>query len=216
MQWPEAERPRRAGVSSFGVSGTNAHVVLEQAPVPGPVAAQPEPVVSTLVISGKTPERIAPIAAMLADWMDGDGAAVPLADVAHTLNNHRARYKSFAAVSARDRTQAVAGLRHGAPGDVPLSSRNALGLGQRDQGRDRLGDADEGVERSGYVRHFAGLRRGGRRRNAVQQLDEWGAGPGGAGDAVCDPAGGQRTGVCGDAARDLCIRAVEVEASDRT
>src|SRR6201992_602181 len=111
MQWPEAERPRRAGVSSFGVSGTNAHVVLEQAPVPEPIAAQPDPVVSTLVISGKTPERIAPIAAMLADWMDGDAAAVPLADVAYTVNKHRGRYKSFAAVSARDRAQALAGLR---------------------------------------------------------------------------------------------------------
>ena len=117
MQWPEAERPRRAGVSSFGVSGTNAHVVLEQAPVPEPVAAQPEPVVSTMVISGKTPERIAPIAAMLADWMDGDGAAVPLADVAYTVNKHRGRYKSFAAVCARDRTQAVAGLRALAAGE---------------------------------------------------------------------------------------------------
>jgi phthiocerol/phenolphthiocerol synthesis type-I polyketide synthase D len=117
MQWPEAERPRRAGVSSFGVSGTNAHVVLEQAPVPEPIAAQPDPVVSTLVISGKTPERIAPIAAMLADWMDGDAAAVPLADVAYTVNKHRGRYKSFAAVSARDRAQALAGLRALAAGE---------------------------------------------------------------------------------------------------
>ncbi|MBV8180531.1 MAG: type I polyketide synthase, partial [Mycobacterium sp.] len=117
MQWPDVGRPRRAGVSSFGVSGTNAHVVVEQAPVPEPVAAQPEPVVTTLVISGKTPERIAPIAAMLADWMDGDGGAVPLADVAHTVNQHRGRYKNFAAVCARDRAQAVAGLRGLAAGE---------------------------------------------------------------------------------------------------
>ena len=75
MAWPAVNRPRRAGVSSFGVSGTNAHIVIEQAPVPEAVAAQPEPAVSTLVVSGKTPARIAPIAAMLAEWMDGDGAA---------------------------------------------------------------------------------------------------------------------------------------------
>ena len=133
MQWPAVGRPRRAGVSSFGVSGTNAHVVLEQAPVPEPVAAQPEPVVSTMVISGKTPERIAPIAAMLAEWMDGEGAAVPLADVAHTLNHHRARFKTFAAVSARDRTQAVAGLRALAAGEP------AAGVVEQREGPQRPG-----------------------------------------------------------------------------
>jgi phthiocerol/phenolphthiocerol synthesis type-I polyketide synthase D len=128
MDWPAVGRPRRAGVSSFGVSGTNAHVVVEQAPITEPVAAQPEPVVNTLVISGKTPARIAPMAAMLADWMSAEGADIPLADVAETVNHHRARYKSFAAVCARDRDQAVAGLRalaagEPAPGVVEQASR---------------------------------------------------------------------------------------------
>src|ERR1700761_9443188 len=117
MPWPEVSRPRRAGVSSFGVSGTNAHIVVEQAPVTEPVAVQPEPAVSTLVVSGKTPARIAPIAAMLADWMDGAGADLALADVAHTVNNYRGRYRSFGTVSARDRAQAVAGLRALAAGE---------------------------------------------------------------------------------------------------
>jgi phthiocerol/phenolphthiocerol synthesis type-I polyketide synthase D len=117
MPWPAVDRPRRAGVSSFGVSGTNAHIVIEQAPRPEPVAPQPEPVISTLVISGKTPARIGPIAAMLAEWMDGDGAGVPLADVAYTVNNYRGRYRSFGTVSARDHAQAVAGLRALAAGE---------------------------------------------------------------------------------------------------
>ena len=105
-------RPRRAGVSSFGFGGTNAHVVVEQGPDPVPVSVGPVgSAVSTLVVSGKTPERVASWAAVLADWMDGAGAGVALADVAHTLNHHRARHARFATVCARDRAQAVAGLR---------------------------------------------------------------------------------------------------------
>ena len=109
--WPITGRPRRAGVSSFGFGGTNAHVVLEQAPAPEPVSSQPDPAVTTLVVSGKTPKRIASTAGVLADWMDGDGAPVALTEVAHTLNHHRARHAKFATVAALDRGQAVAGLR---------------------------------------------------------------------------------------------------------
>ncbi|HEU4359921.1 MAG TPA: type I polyketide synthase, partial [Mycobacterium sp.] len=120
MQWPAVNRPRRAAVSSFGVSGTNANVVIEQAPAiepAEPVAGEPAPAVTTLVVSGKTPERIAATAGMLAEWMAGDGAEVPLADVAHTLNHHRTQYKSFASVCARDRAEAVAGLAALAAGE---------------------------------------------------------------------------------------------------
>ncbi|MGB6209881.1 type I polyketide synthase [Mycobacterium sp.] len=117
MQWPGVARARRAAVSSFGVSGTNAHVVIEEAPAAEPAAAQPEPVLTTLVISGKTRARIASTAAMLADWMIADGAGASLADVAHTLNHHRTHHKVFATVCARDRAQAVAGLQALANGE---------------------------------------------------------------------------------------------------
>src|SRR6202045_2235469 len=110
MEWPSVGRARRAGVSSFGVSGTNAHVVIEQAPAPEPIVWEPDPPVSTLVVSGKTPERIASTAGVLAEWLVGAGASVGLADVAPALNHHRARHPRVATVCARDRAQAVAGL----------------------------------------------------------------------------------------------------------
>ncbi|MGE2735117.1 SDR family NAD(P)-dependent oxidoreductase [Mycolicibacterium vaccae] len=116
--WAPAGRPRRAGISSFGFGGTNAHVVIEQAPVSVPAPAEEPGPVTTLVVSGKTGERIRSQAAMLADWMVGAGADVPLAEVAHTLNHHRAQHHSFATVAARDADQAVAGLRALAAGET--------------------------------------------------------------------------------------------------
>ncbi|HEY7052301.1 MAG TPA: type I polyketide synthase [Mycobacterium sp.] len=111
QDWPHVQRPRRAGVSSFGFGGTNAHVVIEQAPASVPASRDAGPAVTTLVVSGKTPERIASTAATLAHWMDDAGADVPLPDVAHTLNHHRERQPLFATVCARDRAQAVTGLQ---------------------------------------------------------------------------------------------------------
>ncbi|MFF3292045.1 type I polyketide synthase, partial [Streptomyces sp. NPDC003023] len=84
--WQKSERVRRAGVSSFGLSGTNAHVVLEEAP---PVAEAPAedrsdrlPVVP-VVVSGRDQGALRDNAARLADWLESRGGAEPdLADVA--------------------------------------------------------------------------------------------------------------------------------------
>ncbi|WAJ46836.1 sulfolipid-1 biosynthesis phthioceranic/hydroxyphthioceranic acid synthase [Mycobacterium sp. Aquia_216] len=124
--WPDTGLPRRAGVSSFGFGGTNAHVVVEQAPATDPVASRQVPAVSTLVVSGKTTERVASWASALAEWMDGDGADVALADVAHTLNHHRPRHALFGTVCARDSRRAIAGLRalaDGKPADGVVLTR---------------------------------------------------------------------------------------------
>jgi acyl transferase domain-containing protein/acyl carrier protein len=74
-EWPAAGRPRRAGISSFGLSGTNAHVVLEQAPVPpeesrdavepGHPGSEPGPV--PLVLSARTPSALAQLAGRLGE-----------------------------------------------------------------------------------------------------------------------------------------------------
>ncbi|WP_456320075.1 type I polyketide synthase [Mycobacterium novum] len=150
MEWPAVSRPRRAGVSSFGVSGTNAHVVVEQAPVSESVSPVAEPVVSTLVVSGKSPARIAATAGVLADWLAGDGADVPLTDVAKTLRDNRSRFKYTAGVCARDRAAAVAGLAALAAGD------SAAGVIEP---RPRLAGTRRVFVFSGQGSHWAGMGR---------------------------------------------------------
>ncbi|WP_308298939.1 SDR family NAD(P)-dependent oxidoreductase [Streptomyces sp. GESEQ-35] len=89
-EWPEVGRPRRAGVSSFGVSGTNAHVILEQAPVSD--EAEPEttrdlPVVP-LVLTAKSETALLGQRARLTALLDRDAELRPL-DVAFSLATGR-------------------------------------------------------------------------------------------------------------------------------
>ncbi|MGW1147447.1 SDR family NAD(P)-dependent oxidoreductase, partial [Streptomyces sp. NPDC002454] len=107
--WPRGDEPRRAGVSSFGISGTNAHVIVEQAPAP---AAAPHPapaaparrsrVTVPLLLSARTPESLRAQAERLLARLDAD-PGVELADVAHSLAAGRASFEHRAAVLGRDR-----------------------------------------------------------------------------------------------------------------
>lgn len=87
--WP-GDRPRRAGISSLGVGGTNAHVILQEAPSRGATpAATGEQVV---VLSGRSSEAVAALADRLADHLDGSPDE-NLADVAYTLATSRRAHR---------------------------------------------------------------------------------------------------------------------------
>ncbi|MER7900817.1 SDR family NAD(P)-dependent oxidoreductase [Streptomyces sp. NPDC096046] len=122
--WPgPGSRPGRAGVSAFGFGGTNAHAVLEQAPpvLPGPArTSETEDEEGgppcALVVSARSPDRLADVAASLSRWVAADHAPA-LRDIAHTLASHR-RGPSCAAVVARTRSEAAAKLAALARGDT--------------------------------------------------------------------------------------------------
>ncbi|MFE9423307.1 type I polyketide synthase [Kitasatospora sp. NPDC006697] len=106
QEWPETGRPRRAGVSSFGVSGTNAHVIIEQAPEPErPAERGPAPAVLPYVLSARSPQALRAQAGRLADLLER-GPAEPV-DLAHSLLTTRAALGERAVVIG-DRTALVA------------------------------------------------------------------------------------------------------------
>ncbi|MFD6330408.1 SDR family NAD(P)-dependent oxidoreductase [Streptomyces niveus] len=143
-EWPEADRPRRAGVSSFGISGTNAHVIIEQAPetpdAPHPDPADTKHPLLPVLLSGNTPEGLAAQARSLLTVADA-----PLPDLAHSLATGRAALTHRGAVIARDRDELVAGLTTLADGGTsPLVVRGkpapgALAFLFTGQGAQRVG-----------------------------------------------------------------------------
>ncbi|MEU8633566.1 type I polyketide synthase [Amycolatopsis sp. NPDC048633] len=106
--WPATGAPRRAGVSAFGISGTNAHVILEQAPEETPVDALPD-TVGTWVLSGRSEAAVREQAAALAETEHG------VAEVGWSLVGTRSAFEYRAAV-AGDRDELLAGLRELAAG----------------------------------------------------------------------------------------------------
>ncbi|WP_376775857.1 SDR family NAD(P)-dependent oxidoreductase [Kutzneria kofuensis] len=108
--WPEVDRPRRAGVSSFGISGTNAHVIIEQAPaVDEPTVAETPAGVVPWVLSGRSAEALRAQAARLAEYL-GERPGLNLADAGISLVRTRSAFEHRAVVVAADRDDMLAGL----------------------------------------------------------------------------------------------------------
>ncbi|MEP7311016.1 MAG: amino acid adenylation domain-containing protein [Pseudomonadota bacterium] len=126
VSWPRAAVPRRAGVSSFGFGGTNAHVVLEEAPLP-PQAAPSTRTHQLLPLSARSVSALTKAGAQLALQLaktpkDGDPDTA-LADVAHTLRVGRRAFSHRSFIVAGSAVQAAEML---ASADTMRSAANEI------------------------------------------------------------------------------------------
>ncbi len=131
--WESNGRPRRAAVSSFGVSGTNAHLILEEAPESAPArvreagdigpdqGASSEALPGQIVmpISARTEPALREAAARLASHLD-DRPELALLDVSHSLATARTHFEHRAVAVGEERGELVESLRRFAGGaDAP-------------------------------------------------------------------------------------------------
>ncbi|MFJ1606020.1 SDR family NAD(P)-dependent oxidoreductase [Streptomyces sp. NPDC088253] len=132
--WPSSPgRTRRAGVSAFGISGTNAHVIVEEAPPVEKADRQDEvPAGKGLfVLSGRSEAALRGQAARLATHLTKEaGEDIALLDVAHTLARHRSHFERRAALVAGDRDELLLRLDALASGRAPLATPRDDGTGK--------------------------------------------------------------------------------------
>ncbi|WP_375494004.1 aminotransferase class III-fold pyridoxal phosphate-dependent enzyme [uncultured Nostoc sp.] len=114
-EWSEGDTPRRAGVSSFGVGGTNAHIVLEEAPqIQNSGASRPQ---QLLLLSAKTSKALEAATANLQQHLQYN-AEINLADVAYTLQRGRKAFNYRRSIVCHDITDAIAALQSLDPNQV--------------------------------------------------------------------------------------------------
>ncbi|MFD0417099.1 type I polyketide synthase [Streptomyces sp. NPDC127108] len=191
--WPRNadSAPRRAGVSAFGVSGTNAHVIVEQAPADTPAEpsdhAGPPTCVTPFALSAKTPEALRDQAGrlrehLLAQAEPGDGETGGIAEIGWSLAVARSRFEHRGVVLGRDRDELLAGLERLARGDRTTlrADGTAVGVGA---GHVVVGQAQGGTVRPVFVFPGQGAEWAGMAR---QLLDE-------------SPVFAERMRECGDA-----------------
>jgi len=107
MEWKRSDTPRRAGVTALGIGGTNAHVVVEEAPATSSGSSRKA---QLLLLSAKTPTAVSAMSARLAEYLEKN-PGTSLADVAFTLQKGRQRFRYRNALSASTATEAIEKLK---------------------------------------------------------------------------------------------------------
>ncbi|MFJ9927513.1 SDR family NAD(P)-dependent oxidoreductase [Streptomyces misionensis] len=150
--WPETDHPRRAGISSFGISGTNAHIILEEAPEEQAPEerTRARTTVVPWVLSAKTGEALRDQARRLLSSVDL--AAASPADVGFSLAVTRAALEHRAAVVGTDEEELRAGLSALAAGEP--SAQVATGRAEAEPGKIGFLFSGQGSQRVGMGREL--------------------------------------------------------------